>query len=419
MPPPMPSCLFPEGWVRQADETLRHATKRAFPELRSIAEVLEAVCNESIPGLPGVSNFTVYLYCNLFNSSKEPTHPLPDLEALCSDASWYLSFIDRDSVWVLACSAYFPDKFNTTVCGNASLLGLPGTQELCANLSMPSKRSRCLEALSRPPLSQEDAWNCFLENQTLWTQSLCSSSSLQELEEGPRQWMSVLCVSPQLPRDALNASARQSTEGCDARAWSPQALYNTSLLVQCGAAHVDSFRTLVCSNGSLLEALRSSHPWVDIYCLAAQQEANCFHRWLPAVLPLPSNLDTSGLCQDPPAFLLGLASQLAQCTGSSSQWALSTSYLLQLLDFLLSLPALDEVRQAARQQVGQALLLSSLLDNSSSAFWASFQANLSFSILQDVSKYLQQEQDTAAKEDLWSCFGVSASGRRRVGRVGG
>ncbi|CAI5792508.1 Stereocilin [Podarcis lilfordi] len=410
-PPAVPSCLLPAGGGHRVSETLPPAPRRAFPEPPSQAEVLEAACNESIPGLPGISNFTIYLYCTLFNGSKEPHRPPPDLEALCSSTTWYFSSIEGDPVWIRACKEYFPQQFNSTVCGNASVLLHLGphqelVEELCANLSMPFRPSRCSEALSRPLLGQEDFWTCLsLENQTLWTQNLCSSSSLREVSDAARQWLGTLCHSPLAQGAGLNASLRQSMEaaGCGARAWSPQALHNTSFLAQCGDAHLQSFQELVCSNKSLLEALQLAHPWVRVHCLAVEQDRSCSLPWLPGVLPLPPQL-----CQDAPAFLTALVSQLAWCKEpphSSSQWAPSAGYLLRLLDFLLASPALGEVGQeGARQQLGQALLLSSLLHNSS--FGTSLQANFSLSILEDVSQFLQEgELDPATKEDLLNCFG--------------
>uniref|UniRef100_A0A670KLB4 Stereocilin n=1 Tax=Podarcis muralis TaxID=64176 RepID=A0A670KLB4_PODMU len=354
-PPTVPSCLLPAGGGHRVSETLPPAPRRAFAEPPSQAEVLEAACNESIPGLPGISNFTIYLYCTLFNGSKEPHRPPPDLEALCSSTTWYFSHrgrpgldtslqgvlppaVQQHSVWQCLCplAPWAPPG--------------AGGGALCQPLhALPA------QPLLRGSEHQEDFWTCLsLENQTLWTQNLCSSS-LQEVSDATRQ--------------------------C------PQALHNTSFLAQCGDAHLQSFQELVCSNKSLLEALQLAHPWVQVHCLAVEQDRSCSLPWLPGVLPLPPRL-----CQDAPAFLTALVSQLARCKEpphSSSQWVPSAGYLLRLLDFLLASPALGEVGQeGARQQLGQALLLSSLLANSS--FGTSLQANFSLSILEDVSQFLQE-----------------------------
>lgn len=94
-------------------------------ELSVSAEILEAACNASIPGLTGVSNFTVFLYCNLFDGGDatldpEAGHVVPDLHVSCSNAAWYLSAAEKDFLWVHVCSEYFAQDFNNTVCANSS-----------------------------------------------------------------------------------------------------------------------------------------------------------------------------------------------------------------------------------------------------------------------------------------------------------
>lgn len=94
-------------------------------EFFTSTEILEAACNDSIPGLTGVSNFTVFLYCKLFegeNGSGNPaaTHLGLDLHVACSDAAWYLSAAEEDFFWVHACSDFFAHEFNNTVCANSS-----------------------------------------------------------------------------------------------------------------------------------------------------------------------------------------------------------------------------------------------------------------------------------------------------------
>lgn len=89
------------------------------------AEILEAACNASIPGLTGVSNFTVFLYCNLFDGedgSQDPevNHFGVDLHATCSDAAWYLSAAEEDFLWIHVCSEFFAHEFNKTVCANST-----------------------------------------------------------------------------------------------------------------------------------------------------------------------------------------------------------------------------------------------------------------------------------------------------------
>lgn len=94
-------------------------------DLSTSAEILEAACNASIPGLTGVSNFTVFLYCNLFDGGDatldpEAGHVVPDLHVSCSNAAWYLSAAEEDFLWVHVCSEFFAQAFNNTVCANSS-----------------------------------------------------------------------------------------------------------------------------------------------------------------------------------------------------------------------------------------------------------------------------------------------------------
>lgn len=95
------------------------------PDYPSSVEILEAACNESIPGLTGVSNFTVFLYCKLFEGDNESVDPAVfqmgvDLHSTCSDAAWYLSAAEEDFFWIHVCSEFFAHEFNNTVCANSS-----------------------------------------------------------------------------------------------------------------------------------------------------------------------------------------------------------------------------------------------------------------------------------------------------------
>lgn len=94
-------------------------------EFATSVEILEAACNESIPGLTGISNFTVFLYCKLFEGENRSADPAVaqmglDLHATCSDAAWYLSAAEEDFLWVHVCSEFFAHEFNNTVCANSS-----------------------------------------------------------------------------------------------------------------------------------------------------------------------------------------------------------------------------------------------------------------------------------------------------------
>lgn len=112
--PAAPRSKFRDGSIKQTE--MEHSAS---------AEILEAACNESIPGLTGVSNFTVFLYCKLFdgeNGSVNPdmAHMGLDLHAACTNAAWYLSAAEEDFFWVHVCSEFFAYEFNNTVCANSS-----------------------------------------------------------------------------------------------------------------------------------------------------------------------------------------------------------------------------------------------------------------------------------------------------------
>lgn len=106
-------------------ETKESTGQQKEMEYSTSTEILEAACNESIPGLTGVSNFTVFLYCKLFEGENGSVNPAMDqmeldLHATCSDAAWYLSAAEEDFLWVHVCSEFFAHEFNNTVCANSS-----------------------------------------------------------------------------------------------------------------------------------------------------------------------------------------------------------------------------------------------------------------------------------------------------------
>ncbi|KAJ1180185.1 hypothetical protein NDU88_005409 [Pleurodeles waltl] len=167
-PPPMMTCLKSAGTVpgnvTEDYSAARSLSAVAWEEPWNADDVLEAVCNETIPGLPGISNFTIYLYCNLFNSTDYSNQPAPDLRTTCSDAAWYLAAADGDSLWVRVCREFFPEEFNLTVCTNSSLVdnqnyNQPLMEGLCSNWSQSFDEAKlyrnssgCPETLHNPLL---------------------------------------------------------------------------------------------------------------------------------------------------------------------------------------------------------------------------------------------------------------------------
>lgn len=428
-PPPLLRCMHPAAEPRRPRPMAKRALPEPWGEARILAD-LESVCNSSAPGLPGVSNFTLYLYCNHVDGSSTSSPTASDLGTTCSDAAWYLLVhaAEWGSVWARACWEHFPAQFNATVCSNATLRDLPSRhqprlQELCANLSHQApevaapEHGGCLEALRGAPLSPEGFWSCFLENQTLWVRWLCNNASLQGLPTETSAGISRLCHGHRLQAKALSTTPPPSADPCAAvvAGGSPPALWSASLLEQCRAASPTRFRELVCEHPSVLEALAPAQPWVLRQCLGmgSLPRRQCLLQQLLGALPLSPQVEAARLCEDPVSYLLELVSRLAWCEEDTARWLLNVNYLLRLLRFVLALPELGAGARAAQGPLGEAILLSSLLDNGS--FWASLRPNASLSILQALGRYLEQEQDPATKKELLSCFGVSAAPRAGPG----
>ncbi|MGH0175776.1 UNVERIFIED_CONTAM: hypothetical protein FKN15_071527 [Acipenser sinensis] len=391
-------------------------------------EILEAACNDSIPGLTGVSNFTVFLYCNLFDgggSAREPEAGQAglDLRATCSDAAWYLSAAEDDFLWVQVCSEFFTSEFNNTVCANSSFwqqrahsqaaavkdyytYNQSSIDELCVQLSgNVSEHSGteasedCLTHLGVGSLSVQNFRRCFLPNDSVLIGALCGNVTL--LEEG--SWAANFCS-----KSHQNSShVKVIKETCDYRSWPPGSFGNATLLEQCQGT--EGLREHICRNTTFYHLLVTSHPWLLGYC--ADPEANpeddrCFLHRIFDMLPSTYDFDSSQLCQNPAPYLLDAFYQLSQCEGAVDErhgWIGSVNYVLRVVDFIVALSAgLEEGEREVRQVLGEAILLSSLLDNTS--FWATFRPNASLSVLQTVGVFLKTEQNLTLKEDLLSCF---------------
>lgn len=125
------------------------------------------------------------------------------------------------------------------------------------------------------------------------------------------------------------------------------------------------------------------------------------------MLPAPYEFDASQLCVDPAPLLLEAVHKLSACElegGERQGLVVVLGYVLRVLDFMVGLSSgLDEGESEARQGLGQAILLSSLVDNTS---WTKVEPEASTSILQTVGVFLRREQNTTLKEDLLSCFSV-------------
>ncbi|KAM3625394.1 uncharacterized protein V6R79_011379 [Siganus canaliculatus] len=388
-------------------------------------EILEAACNESIPGLTGVSNFTVFLYCKLFegeNGSVDPAvaHMGLDLHATCSDAAWYLSAAEEDFLWVHVCSEFFAHEFNNTVCANSSFwlqrahqatltkdysfFNQTNIDDLCVQLSeeatgSPGLDESCVSQLGKRLLSAEAFRHCFLPNSSVLISALCGRDSHQDLPRG--SWASTYCSKIQ------NFSQVDTVdETCQFRDWAVHQFTNSTLLELCGQA--PGLREYMCLNTTLYNQLLRSAPQFADFCADFQTELEgkkCLLQRFFDMLPAPYEFDTSQLCVDPAPLLADVVHKLSVCEvegGERESFLVMLGYVLRVLDIMVGLSSgLDEGEREARQGLGQAILLSSLLDNTS---WVSLQPEASTSVLRTVGVFLRRERNATLKEDLLSCF---------------
>ncbi|KAK9971373.1 hypothetical protein ABG768_024743 [Culter alburnus] len=390
------------------------------------AEILEAACNASIPGLTGVSNFTVFLYCNLFDGedgSQDPevNHYGADLHATCSDAAWYLSAAEEDFLWVHVCSEFFAHEFNKTVCANSTFwlqhahqvestrdyhyLNQSSIDDLCLQLSNdvsggspPDATEDCLALLSSKTLTAQDFRRCFLPNNTALIASLCGNESSQIPQDG--SWAAEYCA--KVP----NHSHGVPKDNCDYLNWKAEQFLNSTTLKLCSSKA--GLKDYICKNATLYLTLVQKQPSLLDYCLNSEesQGSKCVLQKLFDMLPAPYDFDTSQLCVNPLPILQDVIHKLTLCEGAMDErtgWLATVSYVLRVLDFVVGLSAgLEEGEREVRQGLGQAILLSSLQDNAS--FWATLRPDASLSVLHTVGIFLKREQNSTLKEDLLSCF---------------
>ncbi|MEQ2236160.1 hypothetical protein ILYODFUR_009574, partial [Ilyodon furcidens] len=403
-------------------------SKQKEMEFFTSTEILEAACNESIPGLTGVSNFTVFLYCKLFEGENGSGNPAAinlglDLHAACSDAAWYLSAAEEDFFWVHVCTEFFAHEFNNTVCANSSfwlqkaqqaaalqdyhLFNQTSIDDLCAQLSgdatvSPELSEDCLVQLGSRSLNAEAFRNCFLPNNSVLISALCgrgSPGSQQSLPEG--SWAAAYCS--KIDNPTFDDTFR---DPCQYKEWTVESFTNFTLLEFCG--QTQGLREHICLNATLYQQLVGLIPQFADICadLRAQQENNkCLLQRIFDMLPAPYEFDTSQLCVEPAPMLIDLVHKLSVCemdVGEQEGFLVALGYVLRVLDFVVGLSSgLDEGEREARQGLGQAILLSSLLDNTS---WSTLQPEASMSVLHTVGVFLRREQNATVKEDLLSCF---------------
>uniref|UniRef100_A0A3Q1H4A1 Stereocilin LRR domain-containing protein n=1 Tax=Anabas testudineus TaxID=64144 RepID=A0A3Q1H4A1_ANATE len=339
-----------------------------------------------------------------------------DLHATCSDAAWYLSAAEEDFLWVHVCSEFFAHEFNNTVCANSSFWLQRAHQvmghfminehvviswDLFHKCLCPGLDDNCLAQLGSRSLSAQDFRQCFMPNNSVLISALCAKDSpdSHRLTEG--SWAAAYCSK------ILNVSHVDTTEDtCQYREWALHHFTNTTLLELCGQTH--GLREYICLNVTLYHQLLRSMPQFSDVCADLQEELEsrkCFLQRFFDMLPAPYELDTSQLCVDPAPLMVDVLHKLSVCEvegGEREGFLVALGYVLRVLDFMVGLSVgLDEGETEVRQGLGQAILLSSLLDNTS---WATLQPEASTSVLHTVGVFLRREQNTTLKEDLLSCF---------------
>lgn len=281
--------------------------------------------------------------------------------------------------------------------------------DLCVQLSgeaigSPELDESCRAQLGSRMLSAQAFRHCFLPNNSILISAVCgreSPDSLRSLPEG--SWAAAYCSKIQ------NFSHVDTIEDvCQYRDWAVHHFTNSTLLELCGQSH--GLREYICLNATLYNQLFRSMPQFTDFCddLQAELEGRkCLLQRFFDMLPAPYEFDTSQLCVDPAPLLVEVVHKLSVCEvegGEREGFLVMLGYVLRVLDFMVGLSSgLDEGEIEARQGLGQAILLSSLLDNTS---WATLQPEASMSVLHTVGVFLRREQNATLKEDLLSCFSV-------------
>uniref|UniRef100_A0A669AWR8 Stereocilin LRR domain-containing protein n=1 Tax=Oreochromis niloticus TaxID=8128 RepID=A0A669AWR8_ORENI len=366
-------------------ETKESSSQQKEMEYSTSTEILEAACNESIPGLtvnPAMDQMEL------------------DLHATCSDAAWYLSAAEEDFLWVHVCSEFFAHEFNNTVCANSSFwLSSDRRLQQLTRLS-----ENCLAQLGSRSLSAQAFRHCFLPNNSVLISSLCGTDSHQSLPEG--RWAAAYCSK------IHNVSHDDTTlKTCQYREWPVQHFTNFTLLELC--VQTRGLREYICLNATLYDRLLRTNPQFADVCadlLAEQEDRKCFLQRFFDMLPAPYDFDTSQLCMDLAPLVMDVLHKLSVCEvemGEREGFLVALGYVLRVLDFMVGLSSgLDEGEREARQGLGQAILLSSLIDNTS---WSVLRPEASTSVLHTVGVFLRREQNATLKEDLLSCFSVRCS----------
>lgn len=278
------------------------------------------------------------------------------------------------------------------------------TQQPLETAESPKPGKNCLAELENGLFSAQAFRHCFLPNSSALISALCGGESPESQRSTPEEsWAAAYCS--KVKNISLMSSAK---EACQYSKWQVHHFTNSTLLERCGQAR--GLREHVCFNSSLSSQLLQTHPHFAAFCADLEAEiegSSCLLQRFFDMLPARYEFDASQLCVDPAPLLLEAAHKLSVCElegGERKGVLVVLGYVLRVLDFMVGLSSgLEEGESEARQGLGQAILLSSLVDNAS---WTKVEPEASTSILQTVGVFLHREQNTTLKEDLLSCFSV-------------
>ncbi|XP_062926185.1 stereocilin [Mobula hypostoma] len=282
---------------------------------------------------------------------------------------------------------------------------------VCAALFPALEKSIDLSrACTRPfEMSNVTGWDlrqCILANAAVHVHNLCTNGTSRELGGRARPGtISSFCRQLHHARRALGTElAGDEPLACDYSSWSLDMFSDGDLVERCRDRDIDGFKKAVCLNSTVYQWISQEQRWVVDYCSgpAAPGRDECLSRLWLDLLPAPLSINTTQLCENPAAFLKDLLNEFNNCDDQTFDWISGANYILRVFHQLLGPPALDHTEEEVQEVLSEAILLSSLLDNSS--FWVALNPNASVSILQTVDNFLKEETDAALKKDLLNCF---------------
>ncbi|XP_048473014.1 stereocilin [Rhincodon typus] len=299
--------------------------------------------------------------------------------------------------------------FNRTFLRDLSGAGAWGSL-LCAHIisgleGLQLSASSCHRGSEASNATISDLQECILARGAAHIHDICTHGTAFKVDERTVSWLIRFCGLLDDLREVLNSLPVESLPlKCDYKTWSDKMFIDGSLLASCKDQDNEGLKEIICQNATLYDIISPLHPWVINYCVASKepQEEECLVGHLLDNFPVPLNLNTTQLCQNPTAFLTDLLDHFNQCDDQAFSWISNANYILRVFNYILDVSSLDHSEEEVQGVLSEAILLSSLLDNAS--FWEAFNPNASVSILQTIDSYLKEETDRALKNDLLNCF---------------